>query len=223
MNKTWNQWRILTSLVGLLILKVNVSIVLTYRVYFPPNFNSDFLRGREDYFFDGCQWAFWLHIFSGPVSLVLGMLLISTRFRMHSPAWHRRLGRIQAVNVICVLAPSGLWMAHYAAPGPVAGVSFATLAVLTGLTMVIGWRTALERKFALHRCWMLRNLTLLCSAVLLRLVAGAATVFEFGPSWFDSLVAWGCWLVSLALLELHLLRSRRPPLNFTDVITSRNS
>jgi hypothetical protein len=204
--------RLLALLAGLLILKVNAAIVVGYQSYFPPDFNSDFLKDRESYFFGGYRWAFWLHLVSGPLSLILGVLLISARFRARFPGWHRRLGRIQAVNVLGVLAPSGMWMAFYAAAGPVAGASFVVLSVLTGLTIVMGWRTAVQRKFAEHRRWMLRNFTLLCSAVVLRLVAGAATVFEFGPDWFDPLAAWACWTTPLTLLEWNLggsLRSAR--------------
>ena len=62
---------VLALLAGLLILKVTVSVLLGYRDYFPPNFESDFLRGRQAYFFGAYQWAFYTHIASGPVSLIL--------------------------------------------------------------------------------------------------------------------------------------------------------
>jgi len=202
------RWRILSVLVGLLILRVNVGIVLNYRNYLPPDFRSDFLKGREQEFFGSYQWAFWLHLLSGPISLLLGLLLISTSFRMRFPAWHRRLGRVQVINVFCLLAPSGLWMSAYAAAGPIAGVGFATLSLLTGLTIWMGWRTALQRNFVQHRRWMLRNVTLLCSAVVIRLAAGTATIFEYGPDWFDQATAWFSWLVPLAWLEWTLSRKR---------------
>jgi hypothetical protein len=73
--------RILTLLAGVLILKVTTSVVSNYHNYFPPNFASDFLRGREGYFLGVYQWTFYTHILSGPVSLILGLILISERFR----------------------------------------------------------------------------------------------------------------------------------------------
>ena len=42
--------RVLTILAALLIWKVTLSAVIEYRNYVPPNFESDFLRGREPYF-----------------------------------------------------------------------------------------------------------------------------------------------------------------------------
>ncbi len=198
MKLTWNPWRILTVMVALLILKVNASVVLNYRNYFPPNFQSDFLSGREDYFFGCYQWAFWVHIFSGPVSLVLGLLLINTWFLKRFRIWHRRLGRVQAVMVV----PSGFWMAFYAASGTQAAISFAILSVLTGVTIAMGWRRAVQSRFADHRRWMLRNFTVLCSAVILRILFGTASAFAYAPAWIDPTITWACWIVPLTILEV---------------------
>src|SRR3954447_6211939 len=92
--------RLLTALTALLICKVALSVVIGYRDYFPPNFEADFLLGREAYFWGAYRWAFYVHLASGPTSLIAGTILISDRFHNRFPAWHRRLGRIQAANVL---------------------------------------------------------------------------------------------------------------------------
>jgi uncharacterized membrane protein len=199
----------LTLLAGLLILKVTAAVVLGYRNYFPPNFNADFLRGREGYFFAGYQWPFYAHIASGPVSLVLGTILMSDRFRTRFPKWHRYLGRFQVAGILLLVSPSGLWMAYYAQSGAVAGVSFALLAILTGACAALGWRTAMQRRFAVHRRWMSRCFLLLCSAVVLRLMGGLATVSGVSAPWFDPLASWGCWVLPLAIYELSQRANRR--------------
>src|SRR3954462_2424076 len=107
--------RLLIVLAGVLVLKVTTSVVSGYDDYFPPNFSSDFLRGRERYFFGAYQWAFYTHILSGPISLVLGLILIAERSRATFPRWHRYLGRVQAACVLLLVTPSGLWMAFHAA------------------------------------------------------------------------------------------------------------
>jgi hypothetical protein len=72
----WIQ-RVLTLLAGFVVVKVTVSAVLGYHDYFPPNFNADFLRGRQSYFFGAYQWAFYAHLVAGPISLVLGLILVN--------------------------------------------------------------------------------------------------------------------------------------------------
>ena len=201
--------RVLTLLTGLLIFKVTAAVMLGYVNYFPPNFDSDFLRGREHYFFGAYQWAFHAHLASGPVSLFLGVILISERFRMRYPQWHRRLGRVQAANVLLLVTPSGLWMAWYTSTGPVAGIGFALLAVLTGTCVARGWRAAVQRRFQVHRRWMWRCFLLLCSAVVLRLLAGLGTLIGVQSLWFDPLVSWASWLIPLGMFELTRLISRQ--------------
>ena len=201
--------RVLTLLTGLLILKVTAAVVLGYVNYFPPNFDADFLRGRERYFFGAYQWAFHAHIASGPVSLLLGVILISERFRMRYPQRHRLLGRVQVANVLLLVTPSGLWMAWYTSTGIVAGIGFALLAVLTGTCVALGWRSAVKRRFQVHRRWMWRCFLLLCSAVVIRLLAGLGTLLGVQSPWFDPLVSWASWLIPLGTFEVTRLINRR--------------
>jgi hypothetical protein len=195
--------RILTWLAGFLVLKVTGTVVLKYRDYLPPNFESDFLHGRESYFFGSYRWAFYIHLATGPVVLVVGMLLVSERFRRRFPSWHRFLGRTQAALVLFFIAPSGLWMAWHAEAGRVAAIGFALLAVVTATTVALGWRAAVQRRFADHRRWMWRCYLLLCSTVVLRLLAGLATVTHLPGNWLDPAVAWVSWLGPLAVYEVY--------------------
>jgi hypothetical protein len=201
--------RILTVLAAALILKVTAGVVLQYGNYLPPNFDSDFLRGRELYFWGNYRWAFYTHIAVGPVALVLGMILISEQFRQRFPKWHRLLGRFQALGVLFLLAPSGIWMAYRAEAGPAAGMGFAALAVATGMSVALGWRSAVKRRFAEHRLWMLRCYLLMCSTVVLRLIAGLTTVLGVQGGWVEPMAAWASWLVPLAAFELNGAVSRQ--------------
>lgn len=192
-----------------LILKVTIGVVLIYRDYFPPDFSSDFLHGREGYFRSSYQWAFYPHIAAGPCSLVLGMILLSERFRVRFTRWHRILGRIHVTNVLLLVAPSGLWMAFYALTGPIAGAGFASVAIGSALTAGLGWRAAVQRRFADHRQWMWRCYLMLCSAVTLRLAGGAFTIANVEAEWTYPFVAWASWLVPLAAYEVFRLQRQR--------------
>lgn len=194
--------RVMTLLVCVLIVKVNISVLSNYGDYFPANFDSMFLQGRESYFFGGYHWAFYAHILSGPVALILGTLLLSQRFLKAFPKWHRRLGRIQGMNVLFVVAPSGLVMARHAATGETAGAGFAALAIGTAVCMAMGWRSAIQRRFIEHRRWMQRSFLMLCSAVVLRLTAGFTIVTNMEADWVYPASAWTSWLIPLAIFEL---------------------
>jgi hypothetical protein len=196
-------------LAAALILKVTLNVMLEYCNYFPPDFESDFLRGRQSYFFGMYQWAFYTHIAAGPVSLILGLILVSEQFRRRFPKWHRSLGKTQGALVLLLLAPSGLWMAYSAETGVVAALGFSALAILTGTCVLMGWRSAVKKRFADHRRWMWRCFLLLCSAVILRIFGGLATVTNVGVDWSYPLAAWASWLLPLTVFELGRAINRR--------------
>ena len=199
----------LRLLVFLLIVKVTIGVVLSFGGYLPPQFESGFLNGRGSYFWSGYHLAFYCHIVSGPWSLLLGLLQLSERFRRRHTGWHRKLGRVQVASVLLLVSSSGLAMSFYAETGAVAGVGFGSLAVATALCVLLGWRSAVNRPFAEHRVWMLRCYVLLCSAVVLRLTAGLATVSGVEGAWTYQMSAWTSWLVPLAILEVWRTRGHR--------------
>ena len=203
--------RLLKLLVTLMIVKIIVGTLVSYRDYLPPNFDVVFLQGRGGYFWEGYHWAFYPHIFAGPLSLLLGMLLVSDRFRQRFPGWHRGLGRVQVACVLLVVAPSGLWMAWYAALGPVAGVGFGLLAIATGGTVALGWRAAVQRRFDVHRRWMERCFALLCSAVVVRVNGGIGQVAGIDADWYYIQTAWTSWLAPLIGLEVYRWARRKRP------------
>lgn len=192
---------LLKPLAASLVCVVLAGILRNYPRYLPPDFTSDFLLGREDSFHGGYQWAFYAHLAAGPVTLLLGLALMSVSLRRRFPAWHRALGRVQVAVVLLALVPSGAVMSACAATGAVAGLGFATLAAATGICAAVGWRAAVRRRFATHEAWMTRLFTLLCSAVVLRLFAGLALLARFDAEWLYPASAWASWLLPLAAYE----------------------
>jgi hypothetical protein len=201
---------LLKPLTALLVCLVLAGILRNYPRYLPPDFSSDFLVGREASFRGGYRWAFYAHLVAGPVALLLGLALMSATVRRRAPAWHRALGRMQVGVVLLVLVPSGLVMSAFAATGVVAGLGFATLAVATAACAVLGWRAAMQRRFAAHEAWMTRLFILLCSAVVLRLIAGMAFLARFDANWLYPVSAWASWLGPLGAHEAWLLTRSRP-------------
>ena len=199
-------WRLLLLLgTWLLVAKVVVTVALSLKDYLAPNFEDGFLQGRDGYFFrEGYRYPFYVHIVSGPVSLILGSFLISQSLRR--TRWHRAIGKAQIAVVLLLVVPSGLWMAWYSAGGPIAASGFAALALATGLSCWMGWQHAIRKQFTTHQLWMLRCFVLLCSAVVLRMMGGLATIAGWSGEWSYPFSAWACWIIPLAILELFFAR-----------------
>ena len=211
--------RLVAWLTVVVILKVTAAVASNYWLYFPPDFSSDFLRNREAYFFGPYRVAFIAHLVGSPLAILLGLLLMAPWLRRNWPRWHRWLGRVQAINVLAVVAPSGLWMSAYTATGPVAAAAFATLSLATGATIALGWRAAVRRRFADHEVWMTRNFLLLSAAIVLRVACGFASVVGLTWTSFDAVVSWAAWLFPLAVYEL----IRRPKSRLGHVTAPRPS
>jgi uncharacterized membrane protein len=199
--------RILTTvlrwLAVLLILRVLVSIVANYRDYFPPNFDSLFLEGREATFTGAYRPAFYIHIFSGPVVLLGGLILMSEYVRRYHGSLHRLLGRVQVVVLLLFVLPSSVVMSRHAFGGWPAGLSFLLLSAATAICAIVGVIHARRGRYDRHRPWMLRCYILICSAVALRLMSGAAGLIEVpSPEEAYIFAAWSSWLVPLTAYEV---------------------
>jgi uncharacterized membrane protein len=192
-----------------LILRVLATILANYPDYFPPNFESLFLQGREATFVGAYRPAFYVHIFSGPVVLFNGLILLSETVRRRHGGLHRVLGRVQVVVLLVFVLPTSVVMARHAFGGWPAGLSFLALSVATAWCAIVGVVHARARRFDRHRRWMLRCYILICSAVVLRLMSGAAgLVGVANPEAAYIAAAWCSWLLPLTAYEWWVGRSR---------------
>jgi uncharacterized membrane protein len=217
------RYRILTTvlrgLAVVLILRVLAAILANYPDYFPPNFDSLFLQGREATFTGVYRPAFYLHIFSGPVVLCNGLVLLSEGVRRRYGGLHRLLGRVQVVVMLGFVLPSSVVMSRHAFGGWPAGLSFLLLSAATASCAIAGVVHARGRRYDRHRRWMLRCYVLICSAVALRLISGAAGLVGVpSPEGAYIVAAWSSWLLPLAAYEIAErwpAQRHRPPLRFS--------
>lgn len=201
------RYRILTAILRwlavVLILRVLATILANYPDYFPPDFNSLFLQGREATFTGVYPAAFYVHIFSGPVVLFNGLILLSETVRRRHGNWHRWLGRLQVGVLLLFVLPTSAVMSRHAFGGWPAGLSFLMLSAATATCAIAGVVHARRCRFDQHRRWMLRSYVLICSAVALRLMSGTAgLVGVSSPEAAYVLAAWGSWLLPLAAFEV---------------------
>ncbi|MCC9606917.1 DUF2306 domain-containing protein [Blastopirellula sp. JC732] len=188
--------------IALLLAKVLLSIVWEYRRYFPPDFTSNFLAGRQDTFVGWYAVAFYVHLFAGPAALLLGAFLLFSGPRWRQHAAHRWAGRAQMVVLFGGLLPSGLVMSTQALTGAIAGWGFAALAIATGGSAAAALYYAVRRQIPAHRHWANRCLLLLISPLLFRVVNGLLYTLDQDTDQAYQINAWLSWLSLLAGYEL---------------------
>ena len=202
---------ILRWLAAVLILRVLATILANYPDYFPANFESLFLQGREKTFVGTYKVAFYIHIGSAPFVLVSGLILLGDSVRQRFGTRHRWLGWLYVAVLLLLVLPSGMVMARQAFGGWPAGLSFALLSIATATCAIAGVIAARQRRFAAHGRWMIRSYLLICSAVVLRLISGTAGLVGVpNPETAYTIAAWCSWLIPLIAFELFLGWRRLP-------------
>lgn len=187
----------------ILSVKVFLAILYEYQWYFPADFDeSSFLGGRRFTFAGIYRIGFYVHVITSPVALVMGTLLMLSGGDSRWSNWHRVGGRIQAINVLGLVVPSGVIMACDAYAGPITAVGFLVLSVATGGTMAMTVWFAMRHQVSKHRRWAARCFLLLWSPLLLRMIAGITIVTGIESEWTYRMNAWLSWIVPVLILEI---------------------
>ena len=166
--------------------------------------------------------ALGVHLLLAVFVTFLGAMQLVPKLRARAPAVHRWNGRV-FIAVAFAIAASGLFIAF--TRGAVAGLymaigntlNAALLMVCAGLAL----RSAVQRRFDVHRRWALRAFVLMLGVFFYRLGMMLWFVVNRGPVGhtrafdgpFDIFLAFAHVLLPLAILELYLLaRNRGGPL-----------
>ncbi len=160
--------------------------------------------------FDAHRQAITTHIVCAAVALILGPLQFSHRLRQSRPGLHRLIGYVYLLVGVGVGGAAGLYMSLFASGGTLARIGFGALACAWLYTGVAAFLAALEKDFAAHRAWMVRNFALTFAAVTLRLSMVPLFAMDIPFASFYPVLAWTCWIPNLLAAELWLaVRSAR--------------
>lgn len=178
---------------------------LVHRLY--PAFRGDIPR-IEQRFADAAPLTI-VHVVTGAVFLVLGLLQFATPFRNRHPRFHRRTGYFLAALAL-VAGISGLWLgvvkpfaSTERAPTAAAGVVFFMTAAIAIAAIRRG---DIER----HREWMIRFYAVGVGVVAVRLVS-PIVIWLLAPAPFSKLIGvsfWAGWIVSVAVAEVWIRATR---------------
>lgn len=213
--------RILAFLGLFLLAFLGYYMLLITLEYFPIQTKVGFLRIKQWVFrkYPGTEsqiWftAFYIHVASSMLVLFAGFTQFFDLFYKNKV--HRYLGRVYVVITLFLSAPSGFLMGIYANGGIWSQISFITLSILWWITTFMGYRRAVEKKFDVHRKWIIVSYALALSALTLR-------AWKFGiTNWTDlnmkpmdlyRLVAWLGWVPNLLVALIIISVKKQPVFN----------
>lgn len=146
------------------------------------------------------QIAFYLHVGLGPVALMLVPFQFWSGLRRRRPGLHRWSGRLYGLAIL-LAGYGGTKMALGTLAGPVAAWGFGMLSVLwVSVTAAAVW-FALQRRFVLHRDWMIRSAALTLAGTTLRLELPLLLALGVSFETAYVTVAWLCWVPNVLIAE----------------------
>ena len=167
--------------------------------------------------FPGYASVLTVHMITGAISLLTGLLQVWPWLRIRFVRAHRIMGWVYVFAGVLPSACAVLVLGIATPYGPVARASSCVLAPLWFLVTFIGWRMMRLSRYADHRRWMLRSYALTFSTVTNRIwgpvlivtlspqfettFGGDATVFMYVVA---GATTWLGWTIPLLLVQAYL-------------------
>jgi hypothetical protein len=191
-------------------------IIIPYTTF---AYDVDFLLTKQAILHvDIWRWAFYIHISSSLLILLLGMFQFFPLIFKNYPSLHRLIGKTYIILTLTMGAPTGLIMGYYANGGWFSKASFIILSLSWWIFTYIAYLKIKRREIKLHIAFMYRSYALTLSALTFRLY-----VFIFPYHFLDfsakemyALIAWLSWVPNLIVAEC-LLRINNKNLNFLQI------
>ncbi|WGM39659.1 DUF2306 domain-containing protein [Caulobacter sp. NIBR1757] len=161
--------------------------------------------------------VFAAHVLIAALVTFLGLMQLVPAIRRRAPAVHRWSGRV-FLSLAVFMALSGIWLSLSRGTylSVVSAVAILLDAVLILLFTALAWRAARQRRFEMHRAWALRTFMVASGVWFLRVGLMGWVVLNQGPVGMtktmsgpaDIVLAFGSYLIPLAVLELYLVGER---------------
>ncbi|MFN8353535.1 MAG: DUF2306 domain-containing protein [Spirosomataceae bacterium] len=188
------------------IITVFALIMLTKIIpYFPSYQPIDFLTTKTDQILSQVpfKWAFYIHIVSSWVVMVVGLGQFLPTIAKHKPTLHRLLGKLYIVFIIGLAAPSGLVLAQYANGGLPAKVGFSMQCFVWWYITISAWQAIKHQKWQKHIDQMIRSYAVTLAAMSLR-VGSYMMIYYLGTKPIETYltVTWLSWTLNLLIAEI---------------------
>ena len=178
--------------------------------YFSFRIDVDFLLTKQSIIHIKIwRWAFYTHISTSLIVLVLGVFQFSKSILRKYPIWHRLAGKIYVILILFASGISGFIMAIYANGGFWAKICFVILSVLWMYFTLQAYMQIRKRNIRQHKNFMIRSYALTLSAITLRLYAMfLPALFHLRGQDAYVLIAWAGWIPNLLFAEYLISRNK---------------
>ncbi|MEO7923681.1 MAG: DUF2306 domain-containing protein [Chitinophagaceae bacterium] len=172
--------------------------------------DAGFLKVKQEHIHNRVwRTAFYIHVFTGILTLLAGFTQFSSTIRKEQKKLHRIMGRVYVFNILFINFPAGMLMAFYANglfPGRLAFI------ILDSLWFWFTLRAFLEiRKGNInaHKQFMIRSYALTFSAITLRTwKAVLSGLFVIAPLTLYQVDAWLGFVPNLLFAEWLIRRKK---------------
>lgn len=140
--------------------------------------------------------AFFLHIISAGLSLLIGWTQFVNKFRNKHLKLHRVLGKIYITSAL-IGSISGIYMGFYANEGSIAALGFISLGLIWFIFTLTAFLEIKKRNITLHQQLMTYSYACTFAAVTLRLWYPLLIKITDDKSLSYIAVAWLCWIPNI--------------------------
>jgi uncharacterized membrane protein len=163
--------------------------------------------------------ALYAHVPSALLSLPACLVLLLAGVRRRWPRFHRWLGRITGVLILCVVVPSGMYLALFAQGGLLSTLGFWLTGVITFAAMIKSVQSARAGRMQAHRRFSAHVAAQLAVAVVSRFALIGAEQVGLYSEWTYIAALWlpviGCALAAeLCTRQRRLVLLARGPARF---------
>lgn len=158
------------------------------------------------------------HVLFGSVALLSCCMQIWSGLRRRYPAVHRTFGRIYVFGGALPAGVFAMAVGVISPSGPALRLNSVVQGSLWMTCTIAGFRAGRQRRYADHRRWMVRSVTLTMSIILARVFINAFKATVLPPphaggaaaltSWFQTvsgMASWSSWVIPMLLVEWWLV------------------
>jgi len=181
------------------------SLILFFMTFEYFSFRSDInflLQKQSIVHYIPWRVAFYIHISGSMIALATGPFQFIDYFRNKYRALHQNIGKVYVFSILCMGAPTGLYMSFFANGGFWATLGFLMLSWLWMGCTYMAFQSIRERIIVAHQLWMIRSFALTFSAVTLRLWVPIFSLYtSLDHNLIIVLFSWFNWIPNLLVGE----------------------